>query len=91
MLKNYTGKFGVIVDSTDKTIAIISFILFNETSTPRVATLFLKDVDGNIKSQIFETSLKSKETLSFDTKLFLMPGDKITGDGATFTISGDEE
>lgn len=91
MLKNYTGKSGMLVDSTNKVIAIVSIVLFNESAITRTATLYLLDANGDVKSQILETKLSSKETLTIDTKIFLSAGDTLSGEGVTFTISGDED
>lgn len=91
MLKNYTGKFGTIIDSTGKSIAVVGMVLFNDSTVTRTAQLFLRDSAGNIKAQLLETSLKSKESMFIDSKIFVSDGDTITGEGVTFTLSGNED
>lgn len=91
MLYNYTGSYGTIVDSTNKSIAIIGIIIHNPATVTTVAKLTLKGADGMYKSTIVDTYLSAKETMTLSVKLFLYNGDTLEASGSEFTLSGNSD
>lgn len=89
MIRNFSGNSGVIVDSSNKLIALVGVVIHNTEDIESTATINL--IKGSDSIQIFETVLESKESLFLDTKIFLSNGDKIEVSGANFVLSGDEK
>lgn len=88
MIKTYTED---IVSTSTTSIAIVGINIFNPNEADTVASIYLKKVDGTVRSQLLEMSVGPKVTAFIDTKVFVAESDVLVLDGSVdYTLAGDE-
>lgn len=88
MIKSYTTD---IQTTNTLSVAVVGISMFNPNESETTAIIYLKNSDGEVRSQLLEMVIPPKVTAFIDTKVFISGGDTLVLSGLiNYTIAGDE-